>query len=362
MEENNRFELEEFVLELEGYKGRHTELVTVYVPAGYSLINVAKQLEQEKSTATNIKSKGTRKNVLDALERLIRHLKLIKKNPENGLALFAGNISEAEDQSQIEVFSIEPPIPLRARLYRCDQTFVLEPLKEMLEVGEIYGLIVLDLREATIGILEGKQIRVMQKLTSFVPGKTEKGGQSAARYARIRSGMAKEFFRKVAEAVKNNFFDMKKLKGIIVGGPGPNKEDFIKEGQIVTALKNKIIGVKDIGSADEYGLDLLVEASGDLLAEQEITREKQILENFFTSLAKHPEKTAYGLENTIKALDKGAVDILIINKKLGKKQVLELTKKAKQMGTTIELVTEETEEAQQFKSLGGVGAILRYEI
>jgi peptide chain release factor subunit 1 len=362
MEENERFELEEFIEELKDHKGRHTELVTVYVPAGYSLINIAKQLEQEKSTAMNIKSKVNRKNVLDALERLTRHIKLIKKTPENGIALFAGNVSKSEGQAQIEVFSIEPPMPLRARLYRCDQEFVLDPLKEMLEVSEVYGLIVVDRNEATIGLLEGKQIKTLQHMTSGVPGKTEKGGQSAARFSRIRDNMAKEFFRRIAEAVKTNFFEMKKLKGLLVGGPGPTKEDFLKEGQLVTALKDKVLGVKDIGYADEHGMELLVETSQDVLAEQEITREKKILEDFFTKLAKTPEKIAYGAERVNKALEVGAVGILILSKKVGKKQIRQLADKAENISAKIELVSEETEEGQQFKSLGGVGAILRFAI
>jgi len=362
MDESKRYELEEFVQELSKHKGRHTELVSVYAPAGYSLINVAKQLEQEKSTAMNIKSKTTRKNVLDALERLTRHIKLIDKAPENGIALFAGDISEKEGQPQIEVWSIEPPMPLNTRLYRCDKDFVLEPLKEMLEATEVYGLVTIDRNEATLGLLEGKQIRFLQHMTSGVPGKTEKGGQSAARYARIREVIAKEFFRRVAEAVKNNFWELKKLKAIIVGGPGPTKEDFLKEGQIVTALREKIIGVKDIGYADEQALEMLVEASKDLLAEQEITKEKKILEDFFNKLGKQPKKTAYGLEKVNKALSVGAVDTLIISKKLERKQIQELEEKARNISSKIELVSEETEEGQQFKNLGGVGAILRYEI
>jgi len=495
MEEEKRYELEEFVAEISKYKGRHTELISVYAPAGYNLINVTKQLDQEKSTAMNIKSKNNRKNVLDALERLARHIGLIKKAPENGIAFFAGNISETEGQPQIEVWSIEPPMPLKTRLYRCDKEFVLEPLKEMLEATEVYGLIVIDRQEATIGLLEGKQISVLQHLDSFVPGKTEKGGQclapdtlietkeggkkisdikvgdeikalnikknkiiftkclnkwnkmkegfveiktgdnliissldhlfflwiedrlvempadlikkkavllnhnlkgeeiikidrkkqnielidietesgnffangflvhnSAARYARIREGMAKEFFRKVADAVKANFWEMKKLKGIIVGGPGPTKEDFLKEGQIVTALKEKILGVKDLGYADRHALGSLVEVSQDLLAEQEITKEKKILEDFFNKLGKQPGKTAYGLEKVNKALSVGAVDTLILSKKLGQKLIQELEEKARNISSKIEIVSEETEEGQEFKSLGGVGAILRYEI
>lgn len=358
----DKVDLEEFVEELEKYRGRHTELVTVYVPAGYSLITVAKQLEQEKSTAMNIKSKTTRKNVLDALERLTRHIKLIQKNPENGLALFSGNISDNEGQPQIEVWSLEPPRPLRARLYRCDQEFVLDPLREMLEVEEVYGLVVIEINEATIGLLEGKRIEVLQKMTSGVPGKTEKGGQSAARFGRIREGMKKEFYRRIAEAVKNNFWDMKKLKGIIVGGPGPTKEDFLKEGQLVTALKEKIMAVKDIGYADEHGLELLVEASQDVLSEQEIIKEKRILEDFLTKLAKTPEKVTYGLENVKKVLEAGAVDTLIISSKLDKKYKKEYREAAENISAKIETVSEETEEGKQFSNLGGIAAILRFQV
>ena len=361
MEQDEKYKLEEFVLELEGYKARHTELITVYISAGYNLNNVVKQLESEKSTAANIKSKTTQNNVTDALESLIRQLKLIKHTPKNGLALFAGNVSEKEGQQDLQTWTLEPPEKLGMRLYRCDQQFILDPLKEMLEVSEVYGLVVIDRREATLGLLEGKNIKVLQHLTSGVPGKTEKGGQSAARYARIREGMAKEFYRRVADLMKKLYFDLSKLKGIIIGGPVPTKEDFLKEGQLVTKLKEMVIGMKDIGNTDASGLNDLVEASQDLLAEQEIIHEKKLLEKFFESLGKG-EKGVYKKNDVQKALDIGAVDTLIMSKKLPKTEMKELIEKAKNIAAKIEIVSEETDEGKQFKNLGGIGALLRFTV
>lgn len=170
-------ELEEKLNELEDYRGRHTELISVYISAGYDPNAVQRQLSAETSTAKNIKSTATRKNVIEALEKIIRELKGMKKTPENGLALFAGNISKVEGQSDMQLFQIEPPMPLKVRLYRCDKEFVLEPLKEQLEVEEIFGLLVMDRKEATIGALEGKRIEVLQKMTSGVPSKVRAGGQ-----------------------------------------------------------------------------------------------------------------------------------------------------------------------------------------
>ena len=128
-----KFKLKKFIKELEIYRGRHTELVSVYIPAGYDMNKIINHLNQEKGTATNIKSSSTRNNVIDALERMIQHVKLFKQTPENGLAVFSGNVAEREGQQDFKVWSIEPPIPLKIRIYRCDKQFVLEHLAEMVE-------------------------------------------------------------------------------------------------------------------------------------------------------------------------------------------------------------------------------------
>jgi len=361
MEESERLRVEEFFEEMSQHKARHTELITVYIPAGFDINLITKQLESEKSTATNIKSTTTRKNVQDALESLVRLTKGMKKTPKNGVALFAGNVSKVEGQADFITEAFEPPEELNVRLYRCDQTFVLEPLEEMLAVKEVYGLIVIDRKEAALGLLVGKKIKLLQHFDSYVPGKTHKGGQSAARYSRIRDGLAKEFFRKIADVAKKEFFNLDNLKGILVGGPGPTKEDFLKEGNLVTALQDKVLGVKDIGYSDEHGLELLVETSGDILAEQEITREKKILEKFFDMLGKG-KNIAYGVKDVEKALSFGAVDTLFLSKKLKKTDIKRFEKKAAETSVKIELISIETEEGQQFWNLGGVGAILRFKV
>ncbi|MBS3162919.1 hypothetical protein J4467_03255 [Candidatus Woesearchaeota archaeon] len=169
--------LKRFIRSLEKIRGRHTELVSVYVPAGYDIIKIIQHLMQEQGTASNIKDKTTQQHVIDSLERMIRHLRLYKKTPENGLAVFSGDISDKEGKSDIQVFAIEPPQPLKIRLYRCDQTFILDVLKDISEVKDMYGLIVLDKREANIGFLKGTQIQEVTEMTSAVPGKTRAGGQ-----------------------------------------------------------------------------------------------------------------------------------------------------------------------------------------
>ena len=355
-------ELREIVEELEKHKGRHTELVTVYVPSGYDVNSVQRQLEAEKSTAKNIKSTSTRNNVIDALEKIIRELKTYKKTPENGMGIFCGNVSKVEGQQDLKLWVAEPPTPVRSRLYRCDKEFVLEPLHEMLEVSEVFGLLVMDRKEATIGVLEGKRVEVIQKMTSGVPSKVRAGGQSSQRFHRITEGLTKEFYKRIAEEMKKTFLGMKKLKGIIIGGPIPTKDEFVEGEYLTGQLREKVLGKIDIGDASESGLNELVEKSQELLVNQERIEEKKSVEKLFQSLGENPEKSTLGEKLTMKALEMGAVDILYLSDKMDKSVIRELSKIAENMSSEIRIISVETSEGEQFYNMGGIGSILRYKI
>jgi len=355
-------ELQELLEELEEYRGRQTELITVYIPAGYDVNSVQRQLEAEKSTAKNIKSTATRKNVTEALEKIVRHLKGLKKTPENGLAVFAGNISKEEGNQDLRLWEVEPPQPLKIRIYRCDKEFVLDALQSMLEVDEIFALLVMDRKEATIGFLEGKRIEMLQHMTSGIPSKVRAGGQSSQRFHRITEGLTKDFYKRIASEMKTIFFDNKKLKGILVGGPVPTKDEFLDNDYLVTKLKEKVIGRVDIGDTDESGLKELVQKSQEILSDQEIIHEKQILEKFFDTLGHSPDMAVLKEPDTKQALEYGAVDVLLLSKSVDKKIAKELIKVAKNIGSNIEIVSTETEEGDQFKNLGGIGAILRFKV
>ncbi len=493
-EAKKKFKLKRFIRTLEKYRGRHTEFVTVYVPAGYDLNKIINHLAQEQGTAANIKDKTTRTHVIDSLERMIRHLRLYKKTPENGLAVFAGDISEREGKPNIEVWSIEPPQPMNTRLYRCEQTFLLDILKGMLEHKEMFGLIVVDRREANVGLLKGTNITHIAEFTSGVPGKTKAGGQcldpdtvvhmadgqmipiqeleegdlvrcydfelklfthsrvtkvwttskdffyefmlggktllkcssdhvvflkdgselaaeglkvgdelmdhngfpkpvrsikridrkkelvdmevdkgnfiaedvvvhnSAHRYERLREDAAKEFFRRVAHAANKEFLGMKNLKGILVGGPGPTKEQFLREGELNQQLKDKIIAVQDLGYTGDFGLNELVEKSKSVLAREAITEEKEIVKDFLKLLATQPNMVAYGKEEVEKALDYNAVKTILVSETVDDDIAAELEEKAEEKGAEMQFISTETAEGVQIKDLGGIAAFLRFPI
>lgn len=357
-----RYELKKFVKQLEGHRGRHTELVTVYIPAGYDLNKIISHLSQEQGTATNIKSASTRKNVIDSLERMIQHLRLFPKTPPNGLAVFSGNISGQEGKFDFKVFSIEPPEPLNIRIYRCDKAFVLEPLSEMLDIREAYGLVVMDRRDADIAILKGKSIIPLTKAKSNVPGKTRAGGQSAARFMRLREDAAKDFYKKIGDMMKDEFLGKENIKGIIVGGPGPTKYDFV-EGNFITAdVKKKIIAIKDLAYTGSFGLNELLDKSDDTLAHEDVIGEKKLMGRFFNLLATRPGMVTYGLEEVKRNLRSGTVQIVLASETCEDSVIEEIEELAKPMGTEVSIISTETREGVQLREMGRVCAILRYEL
>lgn len=357
-----KFELKKFVKELDKHRGRHTELVTVYVPQGYDINKIINHIKQEQGTATNIKSTSTRKNVVDALEKMVQHLRLYKQTPPNGLAAFSGNVAEKEGQSNVQVWSIEPPIPLKTKIYRCDKSFQLELLRDMMETKEMYGMVVLDRRDATVAFLKGKTIIPLVKTHSEVPGKTRAGGQSSQRFERLRDGAKKDHYKKVANYMKDQFLAQKEMKGIIIGGPSVTTNEFVNGDFLTGDLKKKVIAVKDLSYTGDFGLQELLEKSFDVLAAEEVTIEKEIMQKFFNLLAKTPGKVTYGEAEVLKVIEMGAVKVLLLSEILDDEKISEFEQKAEETNVDVRIISVETREGVQLKDLGKIAAILRYEV
>lgn len=356
-----KFDLKRLIKQLQQYRGSHTELVTVYVPQDYDLNNIISQLQQEVGTAANIKSASTRKNVSDALERMIQHLRLVDKTPPNGYAAFSGNIAEREGQQNVEVFGLEPPLPMKTKIYRCDKVFLTEPLEEMIVDKDSYGLVVLDQRDATLALLKGKAIVPLKTTHSEVPGKMRAGGQSAPRFQRLRQDAVNSHFKKIASLMKEQFLTQEGMRGIILGGPGTTVNNFMNTEHFGGEIKKKIIGVKDLSYTGEFGLQELLEKSEDLLGEEEVQKEKKVMQDFFYLLSTNTQKCAYGKDDVQKFLDMGAIDILLLSEAMDEENLIAFEEKAQEFGTDVRIISVDTREGEQLKRIGMVAAILRYD-
>lgn len=401
MMEKRRYDFKRALEEIRDLKGRGTELVSVYIPPEKQIFDVANYLRGELSQSQNIKSKRTNKAVSGALESILARLKYFKTPPANGLIFFVGEVATVGDQTKQVQYTLEPPEPITTFMYRCDSEFYIEKLWDMLDEKKTFGLVVVDRAEATIGLLKGKRIIPVKNLPSLVPSKHSRGGQSSVRFERLIEIAAHEFFKKVGEIASETFLNEPDLKGVIIGGPGATKDFFVKEGYLHHEIQKKIIDTFDTGYTDEYGLKEVVEKAKDSLQELDLMREKQLMQRLLEEIRKTDGGlSTYGEEQVRKALQIGAVDILLLSEGLRKVRVKyrcscgnsgeatvakegdvkcpkcpdaspeiieskdvidDFYEEAEKVGTTVELLSVDSEEGEMLmKAFGGMAAILRF--
>lgn len=310
-DEKKKRELAKLLSQLKGMRGSGTELITVYIPEGYPIAEVAAKLRGEYSQAGNIKSKSTRNNVQAALEKILQYLKVFRATPKNGIAIFCGNISRDPSKIDIELYSISPPLPLQIQMYRCDSEFVMDPLEALGGKREKYGLVAIDGHDATLAVMEGNTTKIVRRLTYLGPAKTHKGGSSAARYDRTVLEATDAYYRNIGDAMNQTLF-ASGITRIIVGGPGPVKDNFLKMKPF--NYQFKILGVIDIGYTDEYGISELAKKAVDVVSEEKTVREKQVLEKFMKEVIKDGLAT-YGIKEVLEAIQLNKAEVVLLSEK-----------------------------------------------
>lgn len=221
-----------------------------------------------------------------------------------------------------------------------------------------------------------------------------------------------EYFTRVGEHANEIFLPIENLKGIILAGPGPTKDDFEKGEYLNYQLKNKIIDVIDTAYVEEQGVKEVVEKAPEVMRKVRYIEERKIMQQFLYEVGHDTGKITYGEEEVRRALESGAVNILLLSEGLEMTRVtvkcsacgyqeqhtvknktmqefeqslagkacpkcgatsLSITDKedvvddfarlAEYTNTQVEIISTETEEGQMLKnSFGGVAAILRFKL
>lgn len=399
---------------LKGKKGFHTELISLYIPHDRKISDVTNYLKNEVSESQNIKSKLTRKNVLDSISVLLGQLKNIKRVPENGLVLYSGAIPQnnTPGTEKNELYIVDPPEKVKTFRYHCASEFLLWPLEEMIAPKETYGLLVIGRKESAVGYIRGNHLETVREFTSGIHGKHKAGGQSQKRYERLIEEGEIRFYRRISTEINELFLSMEDLGGIFIGGPGPSKEKFVNDESLDYRLREKILDVVDLGYSGAEGLRALIEKIKDKIDNLKYVRERKVMARFLKEISNDSGLATYGLDEVQKALNYNVVDTLIFSEKLdmhkvrlkcfnceftefrtvkenelmkleskiqeescpkcssktfnivGMKSIIEeLGEVAETTGTDVEIISSETEYGEMlFSTFGGIVAILRYKL
>ena len=401
--------LRKLIAWLSDKEGIGSEFISLYIPRETSIDEIVAILKCESDSASG-KSEGVsvRDRFQDALKNVVQRLKLRNEIPENGLAIFAGTFVANDSESEaLRVEEIVPPEPIMAYLYEVDNHFHLEPLREMLRDQKVVGLIAMDSKEASFGILNGERFELIENITSGIHGKSGKGGSSQRRYERERDMSVTYFFHRVAEHAAKAFLENHKVNVLIVGGPGQTKEDFLKGDFLHYELENMLLDSVDTQSANREAVKEVLGKSSETLKNMCEPEQKRTMNRLLASIGKQDGLAIAGLDLVLNALKNGEVEVALVTDNTDLIEVTVMCKKcelpsakivdkknvqtvlemisspcekcsavdyemeekdivdvledvASQTGARVEVISAESEEKAKLTALGGFAALLRY--
>lgn len=403
------WKIKKLIKSLEAARGNGTSMISLIIPPKDQISRVAKMLADEFGTASNIKSRVNRLSVLSAITSVQQRLKLYSKVPTNGLVVYCGTIVTEDGKEKKVNIDFEPFKPINTSLYLCDNKFHTEALNALLADDNKFGFIVMDGNGALFGTLCGNTREVLHKFTVDLPKKHGRGGQSALRFARLRMEKRHNYVRKVAETAVQLFItnDRPNITGLILAGSADFKTELSQSDMFDQRLQTKVLKLVDVSYGGENGFNQAIELASEVLANVKFIQEKKLIGRYFDEISQDTGKYCFGVEDTLKGLEMGAVDILIVwenleihrivlkNHQTDEEKILhlnpeqekdktysidsetgvelELVEKMpllewlannyKSFGATLEIITDKSQEGAQFcKGFGGIGGILRYRV
>ena len=102
------------------------------------------------------------------------------------------------------------------------------------------------------------------------------------------------------------------VAGLVLAGSAEFKNDLSKSDLFDQRLKPMVLKIVDVSYGDINGFNQAIELASDVLGNVRFIHEKQILDKFFEDISKEGGKTCYGYIETLKSLEAGAVETLIV--------------------------------------------------
>ena len=308
------WKIRKLIKSLVACRGNGTSMISLLIPPKDQIAPVSKKIADELGTATNIKSRVTRQSVITALTSVQARLKLYNKVPPNGLVIYCGEIMTEDGKEKKVNIDFEPFKPINASLYLCDNKFHTEALSALLVDDTKFGFIVMDGNGALFGTLQGNTREILTKFTVDLPKKHGRGGQSSVRFARLRMEKRHNYVRKVAETSVQCYItnDRVNVCGLVLAGSADFKTELGTSDMFDQRLQAKILKVVDVSYGGENGFNQAIELASDCLQNVKFIQEKKLISRYFDEIAKDTGQYCFGIDDTLKALESGAVEVLIV--------------------------------------------------
>jgi len=176
-----------------------------------------------------------------------------------------------------------------------------------------FGFIIVDGSGALYATLQGNARDILNKFTVELPKKHNKGGQSSVRFARLREEKRHNYLRKVCEIAVQTFITDNKcnVTGLVLAGSADFKNDLNRTDMFDPRLQTKVVNIVDVSYGFENGLNQAIEKSAEALLNVKFMKEKALISDFFNHIALGDGMVVYGVQDTMKLIEAGAVGRIV---------------------------------------------------
>jgi protein pelota len=171
-----------------------------------------------------------------------------------------------------------------------------------------------------------------------------------------------QYYLEICDLVEQNLHEN---TVVLLSGPGFFKESLAKllrertgiEGNRLQLLQSSSGGISGLREALGKGT-----SANKVLEGLRFVRENELIEELMTRIGKG-KGAAYGTEEVVNALSKGAVEVLLISERLFREGTgKEMMARASEMGSISMVVSTVHDLGKMLDKMGGIGALLRFEL
>jgi len=228
-------------------------------------------------------------------------------------------------------------------------------LKKAYSSNPSFIILAADRREAAIGRVKGAHLKLITTIESLAGGKAYSEGS-----------VTQAYYGKIIEALKAS---IRGDERIYIVGPGPTKNALANLLKGMNNIGKRVVVVEGVDVAGEDGVRMALKSQSlqQILKDHKIVKASLLVKEVLQRIAKNEGRVAIGLEEVTRAAEAGAVEYLLVSdqafaEEAKEERIVQILNKVEAARGQIYLLDSSTEVGLQIFALGGIVALLRFEV
>jgi peptide chain release factor subunit 1 len=244
--------------------------------------------------------------------------------------------------------------PVKRSNYICDKKFHIDYAKELTNPNKNkYGIMMVFGKETLFYTYSSTNIKLVNKITLYRQKNNKAGGQSAARFDRLRDEQINAYIKNICEKCNDVYTKegICQIDGLFIAGAGEIKDKFYKSSDFDSKIKKRVVKVHSI---ERNNIVEVVPIAETYFNSSQHIEDNKIMKIFIEHIENDTGKASYGKKCVEHHLKSGLLkDIMMLKGKFEKIDKIKII--AKKYGTCVHEIYND-----KLDDYSGMAGILRY--